>query len=485
LKPAATQAHQVSQERPAPAHSARWALTALVLSMLMASLDTSITNISLPTMAHVFNASFQATQWIVLAYLLTLTSLIVSFGRLGDLVGRRRVLLIGIALFTLASMLCGAAPSLPLLIAARALQGIGAACMMALTNALVSETVPKEKTGSAMGLLGTMSAVGTALGPSLGGIILASLSWQAIFLVQVPIGMFTWFLARRHLPQQAKTTKNPSASFDHIGTVMLAATLAAYALAMTMGGGHFGPFNVLLLVLAGVGVTAFVFTESKVKSPLFRLSLFSDLRLTASLVMSVLITTVMMTTLVVAPFYLSRALALSPAIVGLSMSAGPIVAAFSGVPAGRVVDRFGAQKIVFLALIGMVIGLTWVANMPVSLGVLGYICPLVFVTASYATFQAANNTTVMSTVNAEQKGVVSGLLSLSRNLGLISGASAMGAVFDLTSGTADITLASADATATGMHWTFTVAAILVALALAAAAMRQRLSTISGHAQKTN
>lgn len=144
--------------------SVRWALASLSLSMLLPSLGTSIANVGLPSLAQAFNASFQDVQWIVLAYLLAITTLVVSVGRLGDITGRRRLLLIGILLFTLASILCGVAPTLWLMIAARAVQGLGAAIMMALTMAFVGETVPKEKTGSVMGLLGTMSAIAPLLG---------------------------------------------------------------------------------------------------------------------------------------------------------------------------------------------------------------------------------------------------------------------------------------------------------------------------------
>ena len=180
--------------------SVRWALASLSLSMLLSSLGTSIANVGLPTLAQAFNASFQEVQWVVLAYLLAITTLIVSAGRLGDITGRRRLLLAGIFLFTIASVLCGVAPTLWLLIAARAAQGLGAAIMMALTMAFVGETVPKAKTGSAIGLLGTMSAIGTALGPSLGGILIAGLGWRAIFLVNVPLGILTFVLAHRYLP---------------------------------------------------------------------------------------------------------------------------------------------------------------------------------------------------------------------------------------------------------------------------------------------
>src|SRR5688572_29198977 len=176
------------------------ALAGLSLSMLLSSLGTSIANVGLPTLAQAFTASFQHVQWVVLAYLLASTTLIVSVGRLGDIAGRRRLLLAGIFLFTVASVLCGFAPALWLLIAARAAQGLGAAVMMALTLAFVGETVPKAKTGSAMGLLGTMSAIGTALGPSLGGVLIAGLGWRAIFLVNVPLGILAFLLAHRYLP---------------------------------------------------------------------------------------------------------------------------------------------------------------------------------------------------------------------------------------------------------------------------------------------
>ena len=159
-----------------PVPGGTWALASLSLSMLLSSLGTSIANVGLPTLAEAFTASFQAIQWVVLAYLLAITTVIVSVGRLGDMVGRRRLLLAGIVLFTGASWLCGISPSLSMLIAARAAQGLGAAIMMALSMALLGETVPRERTGSAMGLLGTMSAIGTALGPSLGGLLIAGIA---------------------------------------------------------------------------------------------------------------------------------------------------------------------------------------------------------------------------------------------------------------------------------------------------------------------
>jgi len=456
--------------------SVRWALAGLSLSMLMPSLDTSIANVGLPTLARAFAASFHEVQWIVLAYLLAITTLIVGVGRLGDITGRRRLLLIGICLFTVASLLCGVAPTLWLLIAARAAQGLGAAIMMALTVALVGETVPKEKTGSAMGLLGTMSAIGTTLGPGFGGVLIAGLGWRTIFFINVPLGILNYLLAHRYLPVDGREAKTDGAGFDNVGTLLLALTLAAYALAMTIGRGHFGPLNMALLLAAVFGVGFFVLVEARAASPLIRLGMFRDPGLSASLAMSTLVSTVMMGTLVVGPYHLSRALGLETALVGLALSAGPLVAALTGLPAGRVVDRFGAGRMTIFGLVGIAGGTSLLSVMPVRFGISGYLAPIVVITAGYALFQAANNTGIMTDIRPDQRGVISGMLSLSRNLGLITGASVMGAVFALASATSDITTAPPEAVATGMRLTFAVAAILIVVALAIAVARRVLVT---------
>ncbi len=385
----------------------RLPLLSLALSMLLSALGTSIANVALPAMAHAFGASFQQVQWILLAYLLAITTVIVSVGQLGDRVGRRRLLLAGIALFTVASVLCGMAPALWLLVAARALQGLGAAIMMALATAFAATAVSKDKVGSAMGILGTMSAVGTALGPSLGGLLIARFSWPAIFFINLPLGIVTLLLAARYLPHDRET--DPA---QHPTT------------------------------------------------PLMPWTLCRDPILGPGLAMSALVSAVVMATLVVGPFYLSGALALDAAGVGLVMSAGPIVAALTGMPGGLLVDRFGAARMTMAGLVIMLVGCVLLATFPARLGIPVYIGPLVVVCAGYAFFQAANNTAVMTHGSPAQRGEIAGLLNLSRNLGLITGTALMGGVFAFGS-----TGGRADAVAAGMHLTFTVAAALVVLAM--------------------
>jgi EmrB/QacA subfamily drug resistance transporter len=464
---------------PSPSQPRLALLCCLSLAMLLSSLGTSIANVGLPAFTQAFGAPFQSVQWVVLAYLLAITIAVVSAGRLGDLIGRRRLMLFGLAWFTAASVLCGVAPGLWTLVAARAAQGMGAAVLMTLAMAFAGDAAPKGRAGSAMGLLGTMSAAGTALGPSLGGVLIASLGWRAIFFINLPLGLFAILLAWRYLPVDRQGAKTARTRFDSLGTVLLALTLAAYALAMTVGRGSPGLPNVALLSSAVVGGALFVRVEAKAASPLVRLAMFRNPLLGAGFAMSALVTTVVMATLVVGPFYLSGALALDAARVGLVMSAGPIVAALTGVPAGRMVDRFGAHPMTIAGLVAMAIGCAILTVLSTRFGALGYMVPLSVVTAGYALFQAANNTAVMTGIGQDQRGVVSGMLNLSRNLGLITGASVMGAVFALGSGATDITTARPEAVATGMRITFAVAALLVFAAIAMAAASRVFSRRAG------
>ncbi|MEV6598188.1 MFS transporter [Actinoplanes sp. NPDC051346] len=430
--------------------SPRWAVVGLALSMLLSSIGTSVANVALPTLAEAFDASFPAVQWVVLTYLLAITVAIVGAGHLGDTLGRRRVLSAGTALFTVASILCCLAPTLGALIAARALQGLGAAVLMALTMALVRDTVPRAKMGGAMGLLGTMSAVGTALGPSLGGLLLAGPGWRAIFGVLAPLGVLNLVLVHRHLPADHRRTAQ--STFDVRKTLLLALALAAYSLAVTIGA---GVLTGVLLAAVGLGLFAL---------PALRRRMVRDPALSSGLAANTLVSTVMMTTLVVGPFYLSRALGLDAAVTGLVMSAGPVISALTGVPAGRVVDRRGAPFAVLAGLVAMAAGTIALTTLPAMWGLTGYLAAMAVLTPGYQLFQAANNTAVMLDVASDRRGAVSGMLTLSRNLGLITGASVMGTVFAHASSTLDLAAGPGDV-ASGMRVAFATSAALIGVAI--------------------
>lgn len=378
----------------------------LGLSMLLASLGTSIANIALPTLAEVFLLPFIQVQAVVIGYLISLTITVVIAGRLGDRYGCKSMLIVGLIIFSLASLLCSVAPSLWILVAARSFQGIGAAFLMTLAMALTRQTVSKSQLGRAMGMLGTISALGTALGPVLGGFLIVVSGWQSIFGLQFILAGIAIILARVLLPN------------DYIKKQIPALT-----------------------------------------------SLQIDQNITPNLMVNSLVAAVMMTTLVIGPFYLSLGLNLDQIQVGLIMGIGPVVAILSGIPSGRLVDRWGSRYIVITGLIFLIIGSSMLAILPKLMGLSGYIMPIIILTSGYQLFQAANNTMTLADVPKARQGMVSGLLSLSRNMGLIIGASVMGAIFSFGVGTNQLTQATALAIIDGMQLTFICAGALMVVGL--------------------
>lgn len=394
-------------EQAEPRVSTKAQTITLALAMLLASLGTSIANIALPALAEAFQAPFAQVQAVVVAYLAALTVSVVVAGRLGDTYGLRQMLVAGLTVFAAASLLCAVAPNLWLLIGARALQGIGAAFLMTLAMALMRQTAGEARVGRAMGLLGTVSALGTALGPALGGLLIPATGWRGIFWVQMPLAVLALVLAVATLPGDRGRGTAPSANLRSV----------------------------------------------------------MDRSLAANLLVNALVAAVMMTTLVVGPFYLGLGLGLEARHVGLVMAVGPMISIFSGVPSGRLVDAWGSGRVLAVGLILLAAGALLLALLPNGTGVAGYLLSIVVLTPGYQLFQAANTTAALADVPGDRRGTVSGVLNLSRNIGLIAGASLMGAVFAFGVGTGEFTRASGPDIAAGMRPTFLLAAGMMLIAI--------------------
>lgn len=433
---------------PAPETSA--AITAtLALATLLASLGTSIANIALPTLAAAFSAPFAQVQAVVVAYLAALTVSVLIAGRLGDRHGLKPMLVAGLAIFAGASLLCAVAPSLWLLIGARMLQGIGAAFLMTLALALMRQSASTARIGRAMGLLGTASALGTALGPPLGGLLVPLAGWRGLFGVQVPLAGLALFLTLTLLPGQPAPHRASPARRQ-------SPTRPATPAATHMAGRTARGFSSFCKGMESL--------PRRAEASLARISGMPR-GLVASLVINGLVAAVMMATLVVGPFFLSLALGLEPHQVGLVMAVGPVISIISGVPSGRLVDAWGSRRILGLGLVLLTAGSFLLALAPTLMtGIPGYLFALVVLTPGYQLFQAANNTAALADVPADRRGTVSGALSLARNLGLIAGASLMGAVFAAGAGTATFTDASAADIGAGMRLTFLLAGGLMLVA---------------------
>lgn len=458
-----------------PAARTALALSGLSASVLLASLGTSSANVALPRLADAFFASFHAVQWVVLSYLIAVTAVVVAVGKLGDVFGRRRLLLAGIVIFTAASGIAGVAPNLGTLIAARAAQGIGAAAMLALTMTFVADVVPGGRPGSAMGMLGTMSAAGTALGPSLGGLLIASLDWHAVFLINVPLGMLASLLIWSALPADTLRSKEVRSGIDIGGIVLFGASVALYALAASTWGRIAASEGLVMITAAAVLLVLFIVVELRAKSPLIDLRLFRDVTLSTGFVTSATVSAVMMSTMIVGPFYLSIGLGMSAAQVGAAMSVGPLVAAVAGVPSGRAVDRFGSRSMISTGLGVIALGAAVLSQVSPEWGALGYVVPLAVVTAGYALFQSANNSSVMAAAISGPRGVVGGMLSLSRYLGLVTGAAVLGSVFSAALGVTNIGTADVGAIGWGTRVTFAAASCLAAASLGVSLLRKKHS----------
>ena len=435
-------------------------LAALAGATLLASMGGSIATVALPSLAAAFPASVAELQWVILAYLLTMTVTIVAAGRLGDIHGHRRLLLVGLGLFIIASLAGAASPGLGPLFAARAAQGVGAAVLTAMPMSIVRSAIAADRTGAAMGLLGTMSAIGTALGPSVGGLVMARFGWQAAFLLLATGGVAVLALVILAVPRDSSSARTGQ-RMDWVGSILLTGGLGLYAV-VAAGAKGFSPWGILLLlILAALALWLFVVSQQRVASPMVPLGLLRSKAISTGLAINLLVGAVMMATLVVGALFLSFGLGLDPVATGMVMAVGPVTAALAGIPAGRLTDRLGYNRAMMIGLAQTALGTTCLALLPVWCGVAGYIGALIVLTPGFQLFLAANNSIVMRAAPDAQRGMVSGLLGLSRNLGLLTGASAMATLFGLLVGTEQIATASPGSIGVAFTTVFLVAAGLV------------------------
>ncbi|MEM9439795.1 MAG: MFS transporter [Pseudomonadota bacterium] len=433
------------------------------LAMILAALGISIAAVTLPTLAVEFDGGQKSANLVVSVYILAITAAIVPMGRTGDVVGSKAILLGGFALFVAGAVGSGVAPNLFAIILARFVQGLGAAAMMAMPLAQVREVIQSDRVGRWMGLLGMMSAIGTALGPTLGGLLVDVFGWRMVFWFQVPLAVLGLTLAAAFLPDRSK--KAFSASFDVLSAIFLALALAAMVLFLTELREESSRLSVVFLGLFALATAAFIRMERRLQSPIIPLDVFRDDDLIPSFCMNGIISLIMMTVLVIGPFFLVFGEDLSGTQMGLVMSVGPISSALSGVPAGRATEHFGASTTLLAGLLQVVVGVSAMALLPLWFGVAGFIISFVILAPGYQLFLAALNTSVMMRAKESERGTISGLLNLSRNLGFVIGATMASTAFSFFITEGDVANAAQDSVRTAMA---SILAFCALLALAAA-----------------
>ncbi|MCL4871084.1 MAG: MFS transporter [Anaerolineae bacterium] len=407
-------------------YSRKWyVMLAVSLGVFLATIDGSIVNVALPTLVRELQTNFATVQWVVLAYLLTLTTLMPTVGRLADMLGKKPIYAAGFVVFTLGSLLCGLAPTIYWLIFFRVVKGIGAAMVFALGAAIITEAFPQAERGKALGITGSIVSIGIVIGPTLGGLLLQTLSWHWIFFVNLPVGLIGVLLVWRFI---APTQPKGRQTFDFAGAVTLFIALLSLLLALTLGQSWgFGDWRILLL-LGGwlLFMVIFVAIEWRATQPMIALSLFTQRNFNINLGTGFLVFMAVAGALILIPFYLENMLGYDNRQVGFLMIALPVALGIAAPVSGVLSDRLGTRPLAVAGLAVMVSGYLALSSLSTETTVWGFIWRYALIGLGVGIFQSPNNSAVMGSSSREQLGVVSGLLAVTRSLGQTTGIALLG-----------------------------------------------------------
>ena len=391
-------------------------MISVAMGVFLGTIDGSIVNVALPTLVTQLDTTFQIIQWVVLAYMLTQAVLLIIMGRLADIHGKKRIYQTGMLIFTIASALCGISPSVEFLIFSRIIQAVGAAMTAGLGMAIVTENFPNEERGKALGIMGTIVTIGIVFGPAIGGLILSSFAWRWIFYVNVPIGIFGFFMVRANVPHKS----NPSEQkFDFLGSVLLLVTLLSLLIGLTLGQTNgFINFPVLaLFAISLIGLIAFLITEKKVESPMIDLTLFSNKLFTINLVSGTLVFLGLSSIAILMPFYLENILGFNTRTVGLLMASNFILLGIFAPIAGNLSDRFRPRAITVIGLSILTLSFIFMSTISATTNIFNYLLRVMPIGIGLGIFQSPNNSAILGSVPKDKLGVTSSMLSLSRVLG--------------------------------------------------------------------
>lgn len=412
-------------------YSKKWfVMAAVAMGVFLATIDGSIVNIALPTLVRDLQEPLAVVEWVVLAYLLTVTTLMISMGRLADMIGKKPLYLAGFVVFTAGSVLCGLAQSIGMLIAFRVIQAVGAAMMMALGMAIVTEAFPVEERGKALGITGVMVSIGVIAGPTIGGMILEHLTWHWLFFVNVPVGIIGIPMVLRFVPFTRPKGKQ---RFDYWGAGLFLVSLCGLLLALSIGqeAGYGSPVVLGLFGLFLAGFAAFLRVEQTTPEPMIDLSLFRNGWFSVNLVTGFMTFVASAGTILMLPFFLQDILGLSPRTTGLLLAVNPAAIGIVAPISGALSDRIGSRKLTTLGLLFLILGYWSVSKITQQTPLLEFAFRILPIGLGMGIFQSPNNSAVMGAAPRGRLGVVSGMLSISRTLGQMVGISLISAAWVL------------------------------------------------------
>jgi EmrB/QacA subfamily drug resistance transporter len=441
-------------------------LVTVCIGAFMNQLDASIVTVAFPTLQRSFHAGLGSVTWVGLSYLLVLVGLVTGVGRMADMVGRKLLYMYGFIVFIIGSGLCALAPSLLALDGFRVLQGVGAAMIQANSVAILVLALPREKLGRGIGIQGAAQALGLALGPTIGGLLIALGGWRLIFFVNVPVGIvgtvMAWFLIPRSRHLQDRVP------FDWLGLGLFVPAVAALLSAVSFGNsaGWTSPAIIGLFLLAVALGAAFIRRERHTPDPMLDLTLFKRVPFAAGIASGLLSYLVLFGTLFVVPFYLERALHLSPGRSGLMLGVMPIALGITAPVAGRLAEQLGARP---LTVAGMAISAAVMGALIVAHGSLLFIVvELAVLGVGLGLFTPPNNAAIMGAVPREQSGLASGVLNMTRGMGTAMGLAFSSLVFGLVAGSEH---ASAALVTSGFKASAAFLGLIALMAMVLAGMR--------------
>ena len=413
-------------------HSKWLVLSLVAVGIFMSTLDGSIVNVALPTIMTELGVPLTTVKWVVVIYLLTVSSLLLFFGRLSDLQGRRRVYSRGLAVFSLGSLFCGLSPDVTWLIASRALQGVGAAMIMACTPALVVDVFPLKERGRALGLVGMVVAGGLTMGPALGGILLQFFHWRVIFYINVPVGAAAAAAVIVMLRGGPETTSREP--IDWPGTILLIVCFPALLTALSRAGewGYTSPQTLGLVAVFVVSLILLVVVESRSRYPIVEPALFSVRLFSVSIATAVTLFISLFTISFIMPFYL-----VNPAGFPMAKTGGILVIPFfflfiCAPLAGTLSDKIGSRLLCSLGLSLLSLSLLSFSRMPAGTNIWPVAWRLALAGIGTATFTSPNSAAAMSAVAAQRRGIAAALVATARNLGMVCGVAVAAVIFNTT-----------------------------------------------------
>ena len=463
----------------------------IAIGTFMSALDSSVVNLAMPIIKNDFGVSLSMVEWIVTAYLLVISSLLLTYGRISDLYGHKKVYLTGFIIFTIGSLLCGLSVNIPMLIICRVVQALGAGMLFSTGPAIITNAVPATSRGKALSISAIAVALGLCVGPVIGGTLATVFGWQSIFFINVPIGILGTILVAINIPKDQIKTSVP---FDIVGSIMIFIALLFILLPLSISGDYNIPTVLFASLIAGgiLIVAFFVLYEKKIKYPMLNTNLFKNRVFAASNIAALFTYMAQFIMVFLAPFYLINIRMFSPMQGGLIYLPMPLATMIIAPISGSLSDRYDSRFISSAGMLIMAAGLFMLSFLNTDTSLTYIIISMIITGLGFGMFQTPNNSAIMGNVPQEFRGSASGTLATMRNIGMALGVAVSGALFSFFQNNAKILFAAQGLSDTALlnksftyalHLTFLAAVVIALLSMTASLVKGKVKTELQKAQE--